>query len=150
MGAYYLIAVADANNSNAESNEGDNVKAAKIYIGPDLLAAKLTLSNSSLPPGGQTTVTLETQNKGKVSAGASVAQIYYSVDKKLTGIDPLLASINVGPLNPGQKVSNNQLVTIPGNAASGTRYIIAKVDGTTVVIEAQESNNEKKVTINVQ
>jgi subtilase family serine protease len=150
VGAYFLIAVADGDNTNAESNENDNAKAAKIFIGPDLLAAKVTLSNSTVAPGGQTTVTLQTQNKGKVAAGASVAQIYYSADNKLTGADQLLASINVGPLNPGQKATHNQLVTIPGNAASGTRYIFAKVDGTSVVGEAQETNNEKKVTITVQ
>jgi hypothetical protein len=149
-GLYYLFAVADGNNSNAESNENDNTKSAKIYIGPDLVVSKLMLSSSSIPPGGSTTVTLITQNKGKAAAGASVAHIYYSADNKLTGTDPLIGTINVGALNGGQKVTNNQSVTIPGGAQSGTRYIFAKVDGTTVVVEALESNNEKKVSINVQ
>jgi hypothetical protein len=149
-GAYFLFAVADADNTNAESIESDNVKSAKIYIGPDLVALKVTLSSSNIPPGGSTTVTLETQNKGKVTAAASVAQIFYSADKKLTGADSLIASINLGPLSGGQKVTNNQQVTIPGNAAPGTRYIFVRVDGTTAVVEALETNNDKKVTITVQ
>jgi hypothetical protein len=149
-GTYYLIAVADANNTNAETIESDNTKAAKIYIGPDLLATKLLLATTTIPPGGAVTVTLDTTNKGKVAAGASIARLYYSADNKLnTSTDTQLDSISIGALNPGQKSTAVRTVNIPGGAASGTRYIFAKVDVTNQVTEAVESNNEKKVAITV-
>ena len=149
VGKYLLIAVADANGSNAESNEADNTKAGTLYVGPDLLVAKLTLSPTTAGPGATVTATVDVTNKGKVNAGATVLRLYYSIDKKQTAIDPLLATINVGPLTSGQKTTLIQNVTIPAGATSGTRYILALADATTVVTEANETNNLKATAFTV-
>lgn len=149
-GIYYLFAVADAGNANTESSETDNTKMSTLTVGPDLAVKKLTLSSSTVAPGGSTTVTLQTTNKSKATAGASVSKVYYSADKKLNvGSDTLLTTINVAALNGGQTSSDVRLVTIPAGAAPGTRYIIAVVDADGQVAEANEAKNTKAVKITV-
>jgi hypothetical protein len=143
VGTYYLLAVADADNTNAETNESDNVKAGTLFVGPDVAVKKLTLSPASAPAGAAINVTLETTNKGKQSAGASVSRIYYSADNKLNvGTDTLLATINIAALNSGQTSTDARSVTIPAGAQTGQRFIIAVVDAASQVVEANEKNDK--------
>jgi outer membrane autotransporter protein len=122
-----------------------------LYIGPDLVVSKLKLTPTIVAAGGSINAAFTTKNNGKVGAGATVSRLYYSDDKKLnTTTDTLLATINVPALGPGQAATDNRVITIPGAAPSGLRFIIAVVDVGNLVSEAVESKNTKAVKFTVQ
>jgi subtilase family serine protease len=142
VGTYYVLAKADVGLSIAESNETNNVKAASVAVGPDLVVAALTVPASGAA-GGSITVADTTKNQGGGSSAVSVTSFYLSANVLLDGTDVLLGSRPTGPLAPGVSETASTTLSIPAGTATGTYYIIAKADGTGVVPETQELNNTK-------
>jgi subtilase family serine protease len=142
VGNYYVLAKADVALSIAESNETNNVRAASVAVGPDLVVAALTLP-ASAAAGSSITVADTTKNQGGGSASASVTSFYLSANVLLDGTDVLLGSRPAGPLAAGVSEAASTTLSIPPSTAAGLYYIIAKADGTGVVPETQELNNTK-------
>lgn len=149
-GLRYLIAVADAGLLIAESNEEDNTRAKKIYVGPDLGVKKLQ-APASASAGQVIAVTDTTSNAGgEPTAVAITTRFYLSVNKKLDGSDVALGPGRSVPVL-GAKASSAGVtnVTIPGGTTRGLYYLLAKADGGDLVAESRETNNVKAVAVTV-
>lgn len=55
----------------------------------------------------------------------------------------------MGTLAPGASSSGATTLTIPSGTASGLYYIIAKADGGGAVVETQETNNMRAISIRI-
>jgi subtilisin family serine protease/uncharacterized membrane protein len=140
-GTMYLIAVADADNTVAETQETNNVLARGIRIGPDLIVSSLTVPSKS-GAGASITVNETTKNQGDGGATASVTRFYLSPDFKVDATDATLGgSHQVPALGGGGSHPASITFSIPPNTAAGTYYVLAVADGDQTVVETQELNN---------
>jgi subtilase family serine protease len=147
-GTYYVIALADADHVVAETVETNNVGAALIQIGPDLVVTAL-----SAPPavgaGATITVTDTTKNQGSGTADASVTRLYLSRDGTWDTGDVFLGSRAVAALAPGASSTASTVVTIPAGTAAGAYYVLARADADQVVAETLETNNVAAAAIQI-
>ena len=67
--------------------------------------------------------------------------LYLSTNPTVDATDVVLGNHQVGPLAGGATVTTSTTVTLPSATATGTYYILAQADGTSMVVEASESNN---------
>lgn len=147
-GFYYVIAKADADNVDPETNESNNTLARFLSIGPDLMVASLA-APASAGPGDTITVSDSVKNQGAGASGASTTRFYLSANAVLDAQDPMLAGRTVTGLAPGATSAGTTMVTIPPATATGTYYLFAKADGDAAVTETQESNNTTLRSIQV-
>jgi len=136
VGAYYLIAKADADNVVPETDETNNTTARAIQIGGDLTVSAFTVQVQGT--GGALVVTDTTTNSGGATVAASVTRFYLSSDSILDASDTVLGARSVPPLDGG--VSNSGTTTVAAVGA-GVYYIIARADADNAVTETQETNN---------
>jgi len=142
-GTYFLMAKADADGVVVETQEGNNVIARSVAIGPDLTVSALSVPNS-IAAGSTVSVTETVLNQGAGAAGASTTRFYLSANINLDAGDVALdGSRSVPALGAGVSSGGTTPITIPAGTAPGTYYLIAKTDGDGVVAESQESNNIK-------
>jgi subtilase family serine protease len=140
-GVWYLLAVADADAAVAETQEGNNTRAASIHIGPDLTVSLFT-APSSVVAGATMNVSEYTNNIGAGAAGASVTRYYLSTNFALDASDILLPGGRaVGPLAAGSSSSGGTTVSVPSSVAPGGYYLIAMADADRAVAESAETNN---------
>jgi hypothetical protein len=86
---------------------------------------------------GQSTVF----NPGTETAGASVLRFFLSADEILDNSDTLLEEVTVRALDPGQHSIVNLNVPLAEGQNAQDQFVIAVVDATDVVPEANEFNN---------
>jgi subtilase family serine protease len=144
-GTYYVLAEADGDGDEAETDESDNVRAKKILIGPDLTVKSIILSPPAPTSTEPTTVTVTVKNVGGAAADASSLRLYRSSNGKFDAGDTLLAEIAFPALAAGAENTQATQVTF----AAGSYYVLAIADGGGAVEEANEANNLKKVKITV-
>ena len=113
-----------------------------IAVGPDLVMPALTVPAVGAA-GSSITVADTTKNQGGGSASASMTTFYLSTNVLWDGNDVLLGSRPAGPLAAGVSEPASTTLSIPAGTLAGTYYVIAKADGTGVVPETQELNNQK-------
>jgi glucose/arabinose dehydrogenase len=142
-GIYFLIAEADTQHAESETHEGDNVRARKLTIGPDL-SVRMTFSPSPPASGTPTTITITTTNDGYETAAASSTRLYRSANGSIDGGDTVLDTVAVPMLAPGQSNTQQIVLTLP----AGVYFLIVQSDATAVVAEANETNNDQKVKKN--
>ena len=145
MGAYYLVARADADAAVAETLETNNTAARSIQIGSDLL-----VSTIGAPPkgaaGSAIVVTETITNQGGGAATASATRFYLSADANLDAGDVLLdGSRDVPDLAAGASSAGSTSVTIPAGSAAGTFYIIAQADADGTISETLETEQHEVV-----
>src|SRR5262249_32775218 len=99
-GTYYLFAQADGDGAIAEASESNNLYAATITIGADLVVSSLTVPATG-GAGLTMTITDTTKNQGAGDAPASTTTYYLSPDAALDGSDVVLASRAVPALAAG-------------------------------------------------
>ncbi len=149
-GTYFLIALADSGNTEAEADEGNNTRAKKIKIGPDLMISSFSVSPTVIAPGGTTTISETTKNVGGApTGGPSSTRYFLSKNGLVDAGDVLLGTHAVPALAPNATDSQITVVTIPLGTAPGTYRIIGLADATGVIAEANELNNRKSVAVTV-
>src|SRR5207247_5168722 len=129
-GTYYLIAVADAEDSVKESYEDNNTRTATVTVpGPDLVVSALS-APTSVTVNTPFTVKDTTKNQGtKPTTVDSTTKYYLSTTSTLAGVVSDILVIQprvVGPLAAG--ASSTTLSTVSNNATintKGTWFIIA-------------------------
>ena len=84
---------------------------------------------------------LEVENPGTVTAEEAVLQFFLSSDKILDDNDTLLEETLVGPVEPQEMVEVNLLEELPAGQDAIGQFVIAFLDATDVVLEANEENN---------
>jgi subtilase family serine protease len=144
-GSYFVLAEADGDNDEAETDETDNVRSKKIVIGPDLTIKSMVLSPPAPTSTTPTTVTVTVKNAGGAAADSSAVRLYRSANGKFDAGDTLLAEIAFPAIAPGAQ----DVLAVELTFAAGSYYVLAIADGGGAVPEGNEDNNLKKVKINV-
>jgi serine protease AprX len=148
-GAYYVLAQADSAGVVSEYLETNNVRAsARVLIGADLSVTVLT-APADMAAGQAFDVSETTANVGTVSAPATITRFYWSVNSTLDATDTLLGMRALDELSPGAVNAATLPLTVPASASTGSYYLFASVDDNHELPEMSETNNLKKVTINV-
>jgi subtilisin family serine protease len=148
VGAYYVIAEADATDSIEEVRENNNTASASVKLGGDLIVTSLTIP-TAVGAGIAFQASDTTKNDGGVGVGATVTTYYLSTDAVLSANDPQIGSRAVGALASLNSSAGPATLTIPGTTAAGSYYIFAKADGANAVSESQETNNTSVKTVKV-
>jgi subtilase family serine protease len=140
IGAYYIVAKADADNTVGESKETNNTLAKGIQIGPDLDVSVFTAPSKS-GAGLTLAVSDTTLNQGGGSSAPTMTRFYLSTNSSYEAVDTPIGSHGVPTLAAGQASAISTTLTVPSNTATGTYYLIAKADADGVVTETSETNN---------
>jgi subtilase family serine protease len=148
-GVYYVCAMADMNDTVAETNETNNslCTATTVIIGPDLTFTALTgpASGTHVAQGANFTVSDTVKNQGGSVTGASTTNAYHlSTDTTYGNGDDIafVATRTIGSLAAGASSGPaNTTLTVPVSTPNGTYYICAMADTINVVTEANENNN---------
>jgi subtilase family serine protease len=141
VGAYYVIAKADATNAVVETQEGNNLRVnGPLKIGPDLVVASVA-APSLAGAGSAIVVTDTTKNQGAGDATASTTGFYLSTNLILDAADVFLGSRAVPALAAGATDAASTSLVIPAGTPTGSYFILAKADLTNGVVESVETNN---------
>lgn len=105
--------------------------------GPDLTATGATLTASNF--------SVNINNAGTATAGASNTGIYLSGDSTITTGDLLLGSLSTGAIASGNHRSKALALAFSGAVAPGTYFVGALADKDDAVSEINESNNASSV-----
>jgi subtilase family serine protease len=147
-GIYYVLAQADADNTNTEISETNNVRFVQIRVGPDL-----TITAVGAPAiagaGSALVVTDTTKNAGAGATPASVTRFYLSSNPVFDAGDLPLGSRAVPTLGAGEANAGSTTVTVPAGTATGTYYLFAVADASNSVDEVNEANNTAWVVVRV-
>jgi subtilisin family serine protease len=148
VGTHYLVAKADADNLEVETQESNNTMWRLVTIGPELVVS-LT-GPSTAAPGGAILATDAVKNQGGAEAGATTTRFYLSTDNDLDATDLVLsASRSVPGLAAGATSSGSTSVVIPATVTTGSYYLIAKADADNSVLESLESNNDDLILLQI-
>lgn len=139
-GVYYVIVKIDADNAVVETQEGNNIAARMIQIGPDLVVAALTAPAAGAA-GGSIAVSDTTLNQGGGGTGVATVAFLLSTDPTLDVADRHLNSRTIESLASGAASSASTALTISAGIAPGTYYLIAHADSANTVAETVEGNN---------
>jgi len=136
-----VIAKADADGLEAESNEFNNALGRVVSIGPDFMVSSLT-APASAGPGTSIAVSDTVKNQGGGAGGASTTRFYLSANTTLDAADVALTGGRAVPaLAAGATNTGTTTLTIPSATETGSYYLFAKADADSVVAETQETNN---------
>ena len=146
-GTYFVVARADADAALPEGQEGNNVLARLIQIGPDLVVSLTAPATAGA--GLPIAISDTTRNQGQGAAGPSTTTFHLSTDGTLDAGDVPLGSRAVAGLAPGGTSSDTTVVTIPPGTPSGTLWLFARADAAGAVGETTETNNTAVRTVKV-
>jgi subtilase family serine protease len=147
-GSYYVVAVADDGDANAETNETNNSYRWQVRIGPDLLVSSLTVP-AGIESGAVVSLSDTIKNGGGGPAGASTARFYFSTNGGIDASDQVLASRPVPALAAGASSSGVTSVTVPAGTPPGTYYILLQADAGLQVVETKETNNVASAQVQI-
>ncbi|MGZ8833975.1 MAG: CARDB domain-containing protein, partial [Thermoanaerobaculia bacterium] len=140
VGTWFVITRVDDGLVVPEVYEGNNTRAAAMYVGPDLTISSLTVPATGVS-GGTIVVSHTVKNSGAQAAAASLIKFYLSTNASLDAADTDLRGVaDVPALAGGASFAGSTTLTLP-SGLSGTFYVIAVADGTKVVPETSEWNN---------
>ena len=142
-GTYYIVAAADATNTNPESDEANNTAATSaitITYGIDLIVSSLS-GPSSAATNTNISVSNTVKNQGTVTSATSYVKFYLSTDTNITDTDIYLGQRSINALSGGASSSAATSLNIPATVAEGTYYIGAIADATNTNLESDEANN---------
>ncbi|HEX8424895.1 CARDB domain-containing protein [Hymenobacter sp.] len=152
-GNYYLLYVADPQNSVAEISENNNVTFTNLFVSspmlPDLVIAQAALSNSTLLAGSATAASCLLNNQGNTTAPQSAIGYYLSTDAVFGSSDIFLGNSQAGLLGPSASQPLSTSLLIPANTAAGTYYILFVADHVNDIAESNETNNVVSRTLTV-
>ena len=142
VGLYYVIAKADADGLEAETNEFNNTLGRVVSIGPDLMVSSLT-APASAGPGTAIAVSDTVKNQGGGAGTASTTRFYLSANTTLDAADVALTGGRAVPaLAAGATSTGTTTADDPSRPrTTGSYYLFAKADADTAVGETQETNN---------
>src|SRR5262249_27568866 len=110
----------------------------------DLLVSSMSLALTGTVANPSVGLTATIRNQGPDTALASVTKYYLSKNSVLDSADALIGQRSVPAVaGGGSYTSTTTLAIPPGNYTTGTWYIFAVTDSTSVVPEYFETNNVK-------
>ncbi|MDH5729441.1 MAG: S8 family serine peptidase [Gammaproteobacteria bacterium] len=147
VGTYYLGAIADANNTIAESNESNNaiasVQPIAITGNVDLSVSNINSPAASISAGASITVSAEVSNSGGDAVATSLqVGIFLSLDETVSDKDVLIGTWSpLADLAGGTTTSFNANLVLPETLAAGEYYVGVLADYANLISESNENNN---------
>jgi hypothetical protein len=155
-GTSYIRFEVDATNAISETVESNNTRYDSISVTalPDLWmsASKVPDSGTTTGPGSKFTGAYTIKNKAAASGVSTnfVVAYHYCASKAATSCPQLGNQVIVQNIDSGATTSfTTPVLTLPGVATSGTRYIRATIDSQKAITEASETNNVVYTAITV-
>ncbi|UOQ75078.1 T9SS type A sorting domain-containing protein [Hymenobacter cellulosilyticus] len=151
-GSYYVLFVADHQNTVTETNENNNVASAVLTIvAPvvDLIIQSPSLNTSSAAAGGSFSASYYLVNQGTTNSPATSVGYYLSTDATLSTNDVLLSSTNSAALAAGGYSTMYPTLAIPATTVAGNYYVLFVADHQNTVSEVNENNNVAGVALRV-
>jgi len=108
---------------------------------PDLIVFNLTASNNQAKQGDKVTFTATIKNQGQANAAASKTQFKDG--------NTVLGLVDTSALTPGQTV-NVLFNWYTASAKKGNHTITAIADQPNTVLESNEANNTRSITVSIQ
>ena len=142
-GTYYIGAIADYNNTTAETDETNNALTGNtvvLTIGADLVMSSVSAPASAVR-GTSVGITDAVMNQGVGKSGGFYVGLYLSTDANITTADKRVGRRYLGSLAAGAASSATTSVTIPTTFTAGTYYVGAIADYTNTAKESNETNN---------
>ena len=148
LAIYFLLTCADDVPRVAESDEANNClaspAAAVTVTRPDLAETAVSSPPATKQRGTPFPITDTVQNAGAVPSAASVTRYYLSLDAVKSAGDLMLTGGRTVPgLAPGGTHSGTVTMTIPSNTPLNTYFLLACADGSSALVETDETNNCK-------
>jgi subtilase family serine protease len=143
-GTYYVLFVADYQNSVAEINENNNVSALTLTVvapGIDLVVNQPAMSRTSMLAGSVLSVGVNIVNQGNTFASTSDVGFYLSTDNTLSTNDVLLGSAAGSTLTAGGTGYRTTTFVVPASTTAGAYYVLFAADYQNSVAETNETNN---------
>jgi serine protease AprX len=147
-GTYYVLAQSDSAGAVVEYLETNNVKASgQVKVGADLY---LTALSAPLHVGAGQTIDVSdtTTNIGTAGAPPTLTRYYWSANAALDVFDTLIGTRAVNELDPGAFSAGTVSVTVP-IVPTGSYYLFASADDAHQLSEMSETNNTRKLKIDV-
>lgn len=149
-GTYYILFVADYQNQVNETNETNNVASVSITVSPpgaDLVIQQEQLYSSSTVAGNAVQLSCTVFNQGNTQASSSTAGFYLSTNQVFDAADVLLNTAMGGVLVANQGSSRYANPVIPASTAPGSYYVLFVADPLNAVIELNETNNVRSLSL---
>ncbi|MBI5562582.1 MAG: SBBP repeat-containing protein [Deltaproteobacteria bacterium] len=142
-GTYYIGAIADAANTNVESNETNNARASSavtVASGVDLRVSAIS-GPASAVAGSSVSASNTVANGGTGSSVPATVNFYLSKDTIITAADTYIGQRSLAPLSGGASSAAATSLVIPSNTAAGSWYLGAIADAGGANAESNETNN---------
>ena len=140
-GVYYLVAMADGDQGTNEREEGNNLRWARIAIGPDLVIDAVTVP-ASAARGDTASLPDTVRNRGLGPSVPTRLSFYLSTRKSYDAfLSVPIGARGVPALAAGARDSGVTQVTIPHDVVPGPYYVVAVIDDADAAVETQEDNN---------
>ncbi|MBK6689838.1 MAG: putative Ig domain-containing protein [Deltaproteobacteria bacterium] len=114
--------------------------AVELAEGPELTGDFGLVPRGALP-GTAVNVELELRNVGTEAAPTFTSNLYLSSTGVIDGTARLVGTFTTGPLAAGAQTTVTATVTVPAGTAPAEWSLLAELDATDLVTEAEESNN---------
>ncbi|MBF9141698.1 CARDB domain-containing protein [Hymenobacter properus] len=148
-GALTLVFTSDGSVTGMGFDATVTCVAAPVVLS-DLLLTQIGASPSSVPAGGNLTLSATVQNQGAGPAATSAVGYYLSTNQTLDASDVLLGSSAGSTLAAGSS-ANRQLLaaTVPAATTPGAYYVLFVADPLNAETESNENNNLAALAVTV-
>ncbi|MBU6120555.1 T9SS type A sorting domain-containing protein [Hymenobacter sp. PAMC29290] len=116
---------------------------------PDLLLTQIGASPSSVPAGGNLSLSATVANQGGGSAANSAVGYYLSTNQTLDASDILLGSSAGTSLAVSASATHQLVAAVPASVTPGAYYVLFMADPLNVVAESNETNNLASLAVTV-
>jgi subtilase family serine protease len=145
LGTYYVCAMADVNNTVAETNETNNAlcTATPIAVGPDLIISAISTTATTVAAGSPFSVSNTVLNQGGATAGVSSIAFRLSTNTTYGDGDDIVvtATRSLTALIAGASSAASTTIIVPVGTPSGTYHACGMADYLNQVAEISETNN---------
>jgi hypothetical protein len=144
-GSYYILAYADAQQTDPETNENNNQKLSSTKI--NINGADMVITDISANLKGTKTLVVSNTIKNNGKIAASTYSVHYYIKKKGTKINKYVGQYVYKGLGSNAIKKQSLTITLPTGIVASEYYVAAYVDAAKTVPETNESNNYKTGTI---
>ena len=148
-GSKTFWALIDSTKRTLETNEDNNTKSAsyKVQVLPDFVVSSISLSPTTVAPGGQVTATVTVTNQGGGSGDAGYLDVWYDKPEPASVGDDGDKWEEAGIIHSGYSKDYTYTFTASG---LGTKTFRAFIDSYNNTSEVYESNNQGTKTYTVE
>ncbi len=144
-GSYYILAYADSEQTDPETNENNNQKLSSTKI--NINGADLVITDISAKLKGTKTLEVSNTIKNNGNIAASTYTVHYYIKKKGTTKNQLVGQYIYRGLGGNATKKQNLTITLPQRIVASEYYIAAYVNANKTVPETNVSNNYNTGTI---